>query len=135
MDINQLLTRHPGSAWALQRAKEHLMSKYLVVGLTEQLSAFITVLEAILPQFFGGASQLFNEMERKIPLGHLRQTTKKNKPKAETILWMKRSHVYQMERQFYEFAKVHFEAMKKRILKKEGNQLVPIGKNYRYNQL
>jgi heparan sulfate 2-O-sulfotransferase HS2ST1 len=107
----------PGSKWALQRAKEHLMSNYLLVGVTEQLPEFIAVLETTVPQFFRGASQLFNEMQKKIPSGYLRQTAKKEEPHDETVLHIKRSEVYRMERQFYEFAKVRFEIIKKRTLK------------------
>lgn len=55
------INRSPGSRWALERAKRHLVENYLLVGLTEELSDFIAVLETILPRFFKGATKLFVE--------------------------------------------------------------------------
>jgi len=40
-------------------AKYNLVKHYLVVGITEQLGDFVAVLEAALPRFFAGATQLY----------------------------------------------------------------------------
>ena len=37
-----------------------MLLNYLLVGVTEELGDFIAVLEATLPRFFNGATQLFN---------------------------------------------------------------------------
>ena len=52
--------REPGSEWALNAAKYNLVTHYLVVGLTEDMAHFVAVLEATLPRFFRGATELYN---------------------------------------------------------------------------
>ena len=52
--------RVPGNRWALDTAKYNLVNNYLVVGLTEEMSDFVAVLEAALPRFFAGATELYN---------------------------------------------------------------------------
>ena len=54
-----IICREPGSAWALKKAKENLVNKYLVVGVTERLTEFVAVMEVILPRFFKGATKRF----------------------------------------------------------------------------
>lgn len=49
----------PGNAWALAQAKHNLISTYMLVGVTEELQDFVTMLEATLPRFFKGATQLY----------------------------------------------------------------------------
>ena len=55
--------RIPGNKWALDMAKHNLVSNYLVVGVTEELGDFVAVLEAALPRFFNGATELYNSGE------------------------------------------------------------------------
>ena len=50
-----------GSKWALQRAKANIVRSYLLVGVTEQLGEFISVLEVTLPRVFKGALHIYNE--------------------------------------------------------------------------
>ena len=38
----------------------NLVNNYLVVGVTEELGDFVAVLEAALPRFFSGATDLYN---------------------------------------------------------------------------
>ena len=54
------ICREVGSQWALETAKHNLVNNYLVVGLTEELGEFVAVLEAALPRFFTGATELYN---------------------------------------------------------------------------
>ena len=55
------LSRSPGNKWALEQAKRNLVEKYLLVGITEEIGDFITILEATVPRIFKGATKLFNE--------------------------------------------------------------------------
>uniref|UniRef100_A0A1A8MYF3 Heparan sulfate 2-O-sulfotransferase 1 n=1 Tax=Nothobranchius pienaari TaxID=704102 RepID=A0A1A8MYF3_9TELE len=48
-----------GSRWALEQAKYNLVNEYLLVGVTEELEDFIMILEAALPRFFRGATELY----------------------------------------------------------------------------
>ena len=50
------ICRIPGNEWALREAKKNLINHYFLVGVTEELSDFIKVLEVALPGFFHGAS-------------------------------------------------------------------------------
>jgi len=100
----------PGSRWALEMAKLNLVQQYLVVGVTEELGDFVAVLEAALPRMFTGATDLFNSGKK----GHLRKTTNKIPPLPETISNLQRSDVWKLEQEFYDFAKEHFHAVKRR---------------------
>lgn len=51
--------RNAGSRWALEQAKYNLVNEYLLVGVTEELEDFIMILEAALPRFFKGATELY----------------------------------------------------------------------------
>ncbi|KAK3728766.1 hypothetical protein RRG08_013492 [Elysia crispata] len=90
----------PGNEWALEEAKRNLREKYLVVGITEEFSYFLAVLEAALPRFFRGATDLYERGSQ----SHLRKTNKKILPSLTTLLKMEKSRVYRMEREFYSHA-------------------------------
>ena len=53
--------RSPGNKWALDQAKRNLVEKYLLVGITEEMGDFVTILEATIPRIFKGATKLFLE--------------------------------------------------------------------------
>lgn len=55
----RFLCRNAGSRWALEQAKYNLVNEYLLVGVTEELEDFIMILEAALPRFFKGATDLY----------------------------------------------------------------------------
>lgn len=48
-----------GSQWALEQAKYNLVNEYMLVGVTEELEDFVMMLEAALPRFFKGATDLY----------------------------------------------------------------------------
>ena len=48
-----------GSQWALEQAKYNLVNEYMLVGVTEELEDFVMMLEAALPRFFRGATELY----------------------------------------------------------------------------
>ena len=54
-----ILCRNVGSHWALEQAKYNLVNEYLLVGVTEELEDFVMMLEAALPRFFRGATELY----------------------------------------------------------------------------
>ena len=56
-----LSAREPGNQWALQKAKDNLVNNYLVVGVTERLTEFVEVMEAVLPRYFKGATKMKTE--------------------------------------------------------------------------
>lgn len=51
--------RNVGSQWALEQAKYNLVNEYMLVGVTEELEDFVMMLEAALPRFFKGATELY----------------------------------------------------------------------------
>lgn len=51
--------RNVGSHWALEQAKYNLVNEYMLVGVTEELEDFVMMLEAALPRFFKGATDLY----------------------------------------------------------------------------
>lgn len=53
------MCRNVGSQWALEQAKYNLVNEYLLVGVTEELEDFVMMLEAALPRFFRGATDLY----------------------------------------------------------------------------
>ena len=53
------MCRNVGSRWALEQAKYNLVNEYLLVGVTEELEDFVMILEAALPRFFKGATDLY----------------------------------------------------------------------------
>ncbi|GFR83642.1 heparan sulfate 2-O-sulfotransferase 1-like [Elysia marginata] len=103
-----------GNEWALEEAKRNLVHHYLIVGITEELRSFLAILEAVLPRFFHGASALYNQGNK----SHLRKTSKKYPPKPETLDKIKDSHIYRMEREFYEYAVEHFHYIKSITLRR-----------------
>ncbi|KAG8227597.1 hypothetical protein J437_LFUL000697 [Ladona fulva] len=99
-----------GNEWALAEAKQNLLRHYMLVGITEELPDFISLLESTLPQFFRGALAHYQNSNR----SHLRKTTQKVEPSLETVEAIKQSKVWQMENEFYEFAVEQFHFAKRR---------------------
>ncbi|GBP87200.1 Heparin sulfate O-sulfotransferase [Eumeta japonica] len=112
----------PGNRWALEQAKSNLVRYYLVVGVTEEMMDFITVLEAALPRLFKGATEHYLNSNK----SHLRQTSSKIPPLPETIEKIQQSTIWKMENELYEFALEQFRFIKKKLLVKEGNSVPQI---------
>ncbi|XP_059477683.1 heparin sulfate O-sulfotransferase [Neocloeon triangulifer] len=93
-----------GNEWALEEAKKNLLEHYMVVGVTEQMEDFISLLELTLPSMFRGAGQHFALSNR----SHLRKTSQKTNPLPETVARIQQSKIWKMENEFYEFALVQF---------------------------
>lgn len=111
----------PGNQWALEEAKRNLLHHYLLVGITEELKDFLVVLEATLPRFFRGATQLYAKGQK----SHLRKTAKKLPPKQETVEKIQTSQIWKMENEFYEFALDHFHYVKNQMFDTVNGELVP----------
>lgn len=93
------------SEWALKEAKRKLLTKYFLVGVTEQMQSFIDVLDANLPDVFEG---LAINYEKDSKGNHLRKTLNKEAITNSTIDAIKSSKTYQMERELYDFAQDQF---------------------------
>lgn len=107
--------RKPGSQWALEQAKHNLVNHYLLVGVTEEMLDFISVLEAVLPRIFKGATEHYLNSNK----SHLRQTSSKIDPAQRTIDKIQKSIVWKMENELYEFALEHFKFFQRKVLMKE----------------
>lgn len=81
---------------------------------------FISVLEKTLPRFFKGATEYYLNSNK----SHLRQTSSKITPSAETVAKIQESTVWKMENELYEFALENFEFVKRKILSNEPNGVV-----------
>ena len=55
-----------------------------MVGLTEDIDSFIKLLELLLPQFFDGAYELFNDDSKN--LNHVRKTKHKDPVRIKKII-------------------------------------------------
>lgn len=109
----------PGNRWALEKAKANLLNNYLLVGITEQMEDFITILEATLPRIFKGATQHYIKSNK----SHLRQTVQKNIPSSATVSKIQKSLVWQMENELYEFAVQQFNFIKRKTLAGPGERV------------
>ncbi|CAH1957078.1 unnamed protein product [Acanthoscelides obtectus] len=110
----------PGNKWALQEAKKNLVTNYFLVGVTEELEDFIVILERSLPRMFKGATEHFLNSNR----SHLRKTVQKEVPSEETMQKIKKSVVWQMENELYEFALEQFHFTKKQFLKNKNQNVM-----------
>ncbi|KAH9496429.1 Heparan sulfate 2-O-sulfotransferase 1 [Bulinus truncatus] len=149
----------PGSSWALEEAKRNLLHQYLLVGITEELRDFIAILEATLPRFFRGASQLYAEVELKkmvwaVPFdnkdfqkqitrlfGHSpghdanRRKRKKIRAKPSTLAKLNKSSVWKLEKDFFDFAAKLFHYHKRLILRNRTSKGIRNDKRFHYGKV
>ncbi|XP_070175601.1 heparan sulfate 2-O-sulfotransferase 1-like [Littorina saxatilis] len=121
----------PGNHWALEQAKQNVLMNFLLVGVTEELGDFIAVLEATLPRFFVGATQLFNNGRK----SHLRKTLKKYPPEQRTIDKLHQSNIWKMENEFYEFVLEHFHYIKQQTFDIVDGEYLEKGHRYQYEKI
>ncbi|GLH02308.1 Heparin sulfate O-sulfotransferase [Gryllus bimaculatus] len=100
----------PGNEWALAEAKRNLLNHYFLVGVTEELSDFVKILEITLPTFFHGASSHYESSNK----SHLRRTAQKMDPSPSTVAQIQKSQVWRMENELYEYALDIFHSVKKK---------------------
>lgn len=123
----------PGSSWALEQAKRNLVNSYFLVGLTEELQDFVEILEVSYPRIFKGATAKFLTGKK----AHLRKTFNKLDPSEETIRKFKKSQIWQMENEFYQFAAQQFQFVKKRtlVLQQNSGQATELGQQFFYEKI
>lgn len=122
---------NPGSNWALEKAKLSVIQNYLLVGVTEELGDFLTVLEAVLPRYFRGAVKLYSLGRR----SHLRRTANKIVPKQSSIAKVRQSHIWRMEQDFYNFVQEQFHFVKQSTFDVINGEYVEKGNNFHYEKI
>jgi len=105
----------PGSEWALAQAKHNLVNKYLLVGVTEELDTFVEVLEELIPNFFSGAKQFLMQSGK----SHIKRTRHKDEVSEKTSQKMKKTRIWKLENEFYNFAHKNFHAVKQTVLEQK----------------
>ncbi|XP_077573501.1 heparan sulfate 2-O-sulfotransferase 1-like isoform X1 [Stigmatopora nigra] len=122
---------NPGSEWALEQAKQNLVHEYLLVGVTEELEDFVMILEAILPRFFKGATDLYKTGKK----SHLRKTTEKKPPTRETVSRLQQSKIWKIENEFYEFALEQFQFVRAHAVREKDGELIVLGQSFFYEKI
>ncbi|XP_071983914.1 heparan sulfate 2-O-sulfotransferase 1 [Engystomops pustulosus] len=120
-----------GSRWALDQAKYNLINEYFLVGVTEELEDFIMLLEAALPRFFRGATELYRSGKK----SHLRKTTEKKAPSKETTAKLQQSDIWKMENEFYEFALEQFQFVRAHAVREKDGELYILSQNFFYEKI
>ncbi|CAN9500815.1 unnamed protein product [Ophioblennius macclurei] len=120
-----------GSRWALEQAKYNLMNHYLLVGVTEELEDFIMVLEAALPRFFKGATELFRTGNR----SHLRKTNEKEPLTEESTAKLQQSDIWKLENEFYQFALEHFHFVRAHAVGEKDGELYILPQSFFYEKI
>ncbi|KAG9341491.1 hypothetical protein JZ751_018995 [Albula glossodonta] len=139
-----------GSRWALEQAKYNLVNEYLLVGVTEELEDFIMMLEAALPRYFRGATELYRTGTLQYPLSsvggatelyrtgkksHLRKTSEKKPPTKESIAKLQQSDIWKMENEFYEFALEQFQFVRAHAVREKDGELYLLAQNFFYEKI
>ncbi|XP_020774485.1 heparan sulfate 2-O-sulfotransferase 1 [Boleophthalmus pectinirostris] len=120
-----------GSHWALEQAKLNLVNEYLLVGVTEELEDFIMILEAAVPRFFKGATELYKSGKK----SHLRKTTEKKAPTQDTIKKLQQSNIWKMENEFYEFALEQFQFVRAHAVREKDGELYVLAQSFFYEKI
>ncbi|KAF7472144.1 Hypothetical predicted protein [Marmota monax] len=116
----------------MDQAKYNLINEYFLVGVTEELEDFIMLLEAALPRFFRGATELYRTVGKK---SHLRKTTEKKLPTKQTIAKLQQSDIWKMENEFYEFALEQFQFIRAHAVREKDGDLYILAQNFFYEKI
>ena len=83
-------------------AKNNVEKYYSVIGITEEMNKTLKVMENLLPQFFGGILQMYQNDKSRVLENHLKPAI------SEEIKLLLKSN-FTFEIQFYEFCKERLE--------------------------
>lgn len=93
--------------WAVERAKKNVDEKYLFVGVLEELSKSLAVLESLLPSYFLGANEMTQaESSLKMRTGTLTKNKTPASEKSRKYLKEETSLKYEYELYYYVLAKL-----------------------------
>ncbi|XP_066288134.1 uronyl 2-sulfotransferase-like isoform X2 [Branchiostoma lanceolatum] len=107
-------TSRDSSRWALERAKDNVLDKFLVVGILEEFNDTLRVLEHLLPTFFKGAMSVWeNPPQWVTQLYNTSKTAKKQKPSPFIREKMRRK--LRLEYEFYYFVRDIFHNLKNKL--------------------
>lgn len=126
-----VVCRNIGSRWALEQAKYNLINEFLLVGVTEELEDFVMMLEAALPRFFRGATELYRTGKK----SHLRKTSEKKPPTKESIARLQQSPIWKLENEFYEFALEQFQFVRAHGVREKDGELYLLPQNFFYEKI
>lgn len=131
----------------------------MLVGVTEELEDFVMMLEAALPRFFKGATELYrtgkmqcqflSEYVKHIKTNrinlylstskgkksHLRKTSEKKPPTKESIARLQQSDIWKMENEFYEFALEQFQYVRAHAVREKDGELYLLAQNFFYEKI
>ncbi|XP_002740653.1 uronyl 2-sulfotransferase-like [Saccoglossus kowalevskii] len=100
------------SRWALETAIRHVVKDYVFVGILEDFENTLRILEIIMPQFFGGASEAYSTIVTKGDVQSFKSVSRKEPAEVATTI-MKQRMAYEYE--FYDFVKRRMELIKKQL--------------------
>eukprot|EP00058_Branchiostoma_floridae_P026148 XP_002611638.1 hypothetical protein BRAFLDRAFT_63697 [Branchiostoma floridae] len=96
---------------AVEKAKENIRRHYAVVGVLEEFSSFLKVLEVVMPQFFRGAHDTWREIGSKLMK---MQKTSNKRPASEKAREVMRERLH-LDYQVYDFIKERFHRQKSQL--------------------
>ncbi|XP_078683850.1 uronyl 2-sulfotransferase-like [Branchiostoma floridae x Branchiostoma belcheri] len=100
------------SQLAVEKAKENIRRHYAVVGVLEEFSSFLKVLEVVMPQFFRGAYETWREIESTEKIEGLKTANKR--PVSEKARGIMRERL-KLDYQVYDFIKERFHMQKTQL--------------------
>ncbi|CAL4090146.1 unnamed protein product [Meganyctiphanes norvegica] len=111
LQLTYFCGQHPhcrivGDRGALARAKRHAEHYYSVVGILEEMPLSLQVLQAYMPRFFTGATQMNNST------GEIRRNVKHDKPEVSETTKRALESRLKEDMEFYQFLKqrLHLQA-------------------------
>jgi len=110
----------PASKRALQKAKANVAERYFLVGITDEIDKFVKLLEESIPRMFAGSREMFS----KDGGVWIRKTKVKKPVEKSTLEHFKKSKVWQMENEFYNFVRKRFEYVYKSYASSKGRYQV-----------